>query len=119
MKRTWDFSGEGCDMCEYRFQCFTDAGIVVKPSRVDEDKIKDDSWVNRNRTAYQFKAEFHTPKCLRLGLFKQLNDTGYWGGGQDGFKFGEIKADDGEKINPTHVYVKFPDRLFVMGKRYE
>ena len=110
MKRTWNFGDEKCSACDYRFQCFTDASVTIKPSKIDESEIKDD----RSKIAYQFRAEFRVPKCLRLGLLKQLNDR-YWGGK---FKFGEIKIDNGEEIYLTHIYVKFPDKLFVTGKRY-
>lgn len=112
MKRHWHFGGKGCGDCLFRFECFTDDRIHVKPVKVDI--TEEYSYRQRDR----FKAEFHLPRCLRLGLYKQIADCGYrnsyrqdFGGG---FKLGALVEED-ESISIERSWVKFPNILYVTG----
>jgi len=116
IKRTWTWDFNGCKECEFRFECFTDDRVHISPVRVDVSP-EFDTW----RTRERYKAEFHLPKCLRLGLFKQIADTGYWGQsydnmwGGDGFKLGGIFKDEEDSISIERSWVKFPNILYVTG----
>jgi len=83
--------------------------------KVDITEIPD-SYRQRDR----FKAEFHLPRCLRLGLYKQVADTGYWSRSYrqnfgDGFKLGAIIEEENEHIGIERSWVKFPNILYVTG----
>lgn len=114
MKNNWYFGGEECSKCQYRFECFTDDRVHVRPVKIDITEITN---LYRN----EFKLEFHLPKCLKLGLYKQLADTGCWGRGymenfDDGFKLGVIvEEEEEERIDIEHSWIKFPNILYVTG----
>jgi len=115
MKRHWHFGDKECNRCQYRFECFTDDRIHVEPVKVDITEIPD-PYRQRDR----FKAEFHLPRCLRLGLYKQVADTGYWSRSYrqnfgDGFKLGAIIEEEDEHIGIERSWVKFPNILYVTG----
>ena len=115
MKRHWHFGGKECGGCLYRFECFTDDRVHVKPVKVDVTEE-----YNRYRQRDRFKAEFHLPKCLRLGLYKQIADCGYWSRSYrqdfgDGFKLGAIVEEEEEHIGIERSWVKFPNILYVTG----
>ena len=114
VKSTWSWDFNGCKECEFRFECFTDDRIHVKPV-----KIGIIASGNFYRYWEEFKAEFHLPKCLRLGLYKQLSDTSIWNSGYgefgDGFKLGNIVKEEGEHISVNRSWVKFPNILYVTG----
>jgi len=116
MKRHWHFGGDKCSDCLYRFECFTDDRVHVKPVKVDCSEIYSPYWYRE-----RYKAEFHLPKCLRLGLYKQISDTGYWSSSYDGnnfgdgFKLGAILKDDENGITLERSWVKFPNILYVTG----
>lgn len=117
MKRHWHFGGKECEVCPYRFECFTDDRIHVKP--VEVNYTEDAQHRSRRAPVWtMFKAEFHLPKCLRLGLYKQVADTGFWGHGEgefgDGFKLGVIVGEE-EHIDTERSWVKFPNILYVIG----
>jgi hypothetical protein len=114
IKRNWTWDFEGCKDCAFRFGCYTEDVITIKPTKITiEYEIYD--WVKRSK----YKAEFHLPKCVRLGLFKQIADTGFsstfpseFG---DGFKLGGVVGDAEERVTMERSWVKFPDTLYVIG----
>jgi len=111
MKRDWNY----CNTCLHRFECFTDDRIHVNPVKVETEEVYD---LYRQRD--RFKAEFYLPKCLRLGLYKQVADTGYWSRSyrqnyDDGFKLGSIIEEEDEHISIERSWVKFPNILYVTG----
>ena len=111
MKRDWNY----CNTCLHRFECFTDDRIHVNPVKVETEELYD---LYRQRD--RFKAEFHLPKCLRIGLYKQVADTGYWSRSYrenfgDGFKLGAVVEEDDERIGIERSWVKFPDILYITG----
>jgi len=113
MKRAWNF--EHCDACLYRFKCFTDDSVCVNPVKVETEEL-----YSPYRPRDRFKAEFHLPKCLKLGLYKQLADTGYFSSSYrqdngDGFKLGAIIEEEDERIGIERSWVKFPNILYVTG----
>lgn len=115
MKRTWTWDSEYCNTCLHRFECFTDDRIHVNPIKVDTEEV-----YNQYRSYERFKAEFHLPRCLRLGLYKQIADTGYWSRSYrenfgDGFKLGAIVEEDEERLGIERSWVKFPNILYVTG----
>ncbi len=115
MKRRWHFGGEECSGCVFRFGCFTDDVVHVDPVKVDV--TEDYSYYNQRD---RFKAEFHLPKCLRLGLYKQIADCGYWSSSYrqdngDGFRLGAIIEENDERISLERSWVKFPNILYVTG----
>jgi len=112
MKKVWDF--EKCGDCLQRFECYTEDCITVRPDKVDMADYDNRWW------SYQFKAEFHLPKCIRIGLFKQIADTGYWSHRYptefgDGFKLGGVFEDEGEHISIERSWIKLPNILYVTG----
>ena len=115
MKRHWHFGSEGCNKCQYRFECFTDNRVHIESVLVDCTEVP-----NPYRYYERYKAEFHLPKCLRLGLYKQIADTGYWMKSYrldygDGFKLGIIYDEDDEYLTIERSWVKFPNILYVTG----
>ena len=114
IKSTWNWDFEGCNSCPHRFECYTEDSATIKPVKVDEWEA--DSYLySRN-----YKAEFHLPKCIRAGLFKQIADTGYWKSSYptdfgDGFKLGGVFSDEGEHVTVERAWVKFPSTLYVTG----
>ena len=112
MKRQWDF--ENCKDCLQRFECYTGDRITVKPDKLDLSE-------SESFYVHKFKAEFHLPKCIRIGLFKQIADTGYWTRKYptegDGFKLGGILGDDeDEKLTIERSWIKLPNILYVTGR---
>jgi len=115
MKRHWHFGGRECDGCQYRFECFTSNRIHIKLVKVDITEIP-----HLYQQCDRFKAEFHLPKCLRLGLYKQIADCGFWSRSYrqnfgDGFKLGAIIEEEDEYIDIERAWVKFPVTLFITG----
>lgn len=116
MKWNWNF--DKCVKCPVRFECFTDDRIHVRPVSVDIH-IERDTWRDRE----MYKAEFHLPECLRLGLYKQIADTGLFDNQYptmegDGFKLGGVFRDEEteHKVTLNRSWVKFPNILWVTGQ---
>ena len=113
MKKVWDF--EKCGDCLQRFECYTEDCITVKPYKLDITETNDDRFWDK-----MWKAEFHLPKCIRIGLFKQIADTGYWAKSYerrwgDGFKLGGVWADEDEQIAIERSWIRLPNILYVTG----
>lgn len=120
MKKQWHFGSSGCDVCQYRFECFTDDTVHVNPVRVDYAKLTYPVPKKWHRKEYTYKAEFHLPKCLRIGLYKQIADTGYFSRSYreyfgDGFKLGAIVEEGDERICLDRSWIKLPNILYVAG----
>lgn len=112
MKRHWHFGGKKCGWCQYRFECFTDDRVHVYPVKVD--------LITYPQQHDEFKAEFHLPGCLRLGLYKQIADTGYWSRSYkrdygDGFRLGAIIEEEDEQLGICRSWIKLPNILYVTG----
>ncbi len=95
-KRHWDRAI--CDSCPHRFSCYSDNVIYVQPSEIEESKK-------------EVILTYIVPKCIRLGLLKNINDLwGYWGksfGQQGSGWYTELG------VEPSYCWVRFPNMVMV------
>ena len=94
-KKLW--KRQDCDECVHRFTCYTSDVIYISPDK-------------KTTHGLSFKLEYHTPRCIRIGLLKNLTSDGWYGGPS---KYGEL-------TNPSASYfsivIKLPNIVRVHGR---
>jgi hypothetical protein len=85
--------------CDHRFSCFTSNEIFIKPQQLNE-------------AGDLFKAEFYTPKCVRVGLLKDLNSDAHGWQTRRHQPYGNIYGN----IWFGRLWTKLPNIVYLQGR---